>query len=313
MRSLSAIILLVTLLSVVSIPHCPSCPCEGEGEGELEGEPEGTVEGEIEGFWEGEGEGEPEGEEPAPGEQRVFAGITFAWIPSGAFEMGSAMTPQEVYETYGGSGPDVFLNEHPLHHVILSRGFWLGIHEVTQQQWETALGENPATHVGGNLPVENISWDDCQRFIAELNGLGEGIFDLPAEAQWEYACRAGAATEFHFGDDKALLDGYGWFFNENLVNSGFETHPVGEKLGNAWGLHDMHGNVWEFCRDWYNAEYYAQSPELDPPGPETASFRVLRSGTCKRSEVKCRAAYRSWNAPLFRTPDQGLRLLRYAD
>ncbi|HNR32840.1 MAG TPA: formylglycine-generating enzyme family protein [Candidatus Hydrogenedentes bacterium] len=239
--------------------------------------------------------------------------MAFVWIPPGEFMMGSAMSPEDVYATYGGDSPLIFENEHPRHRVVITRGFWLGRYEVTQAEWTRHMPDNPSTHRGDDLPVESISWDDCQSFIAALNALGEGAFRLPTEAEWEYACRAGAETEFFFGDDAALLDDYGWHVFSSGMPFPPTTQPVGRKLPSPWNLYDIHGNVWEFCQDRYGADYYAASPEIDPQGPEAGSLRALRGGTMMRTAVRCRAAFRSRNAPSFVTADQGVRICREAD
>lgn len=245
---------------------------------------------------------------PSPGEIRTFAGIQMVWIPAGTFWMGSARTPEETRTLYGGDAA-WYAGEQPRHAVTISRGFWMGRFEITQAQWQTVMPGNPSAHIGSSLPVESISWTDCQAFIAALNLLNQGVFRLPTEAEWEYACRAGSESEYYFGDDMASLGGYAWFFG----NSDYLTHPVGQKAPNAWGLYDMHGNVWESCQDWYGQMYYAESPAADPPGPAAGTNRILRGGTCKRTEPKCRSAFRSWNAPTFSTADQGMRVCREAD
>lgn len=259
------------------------------------------AEGTEDGFYPG-----PEG--PIPGEIKVFEGIEFVWIPPGVFSMGSAKTSEEIRDIYGGDAA-WYTGEHPLHTVTISQGFWMGRFEVSQAQWRAVMGDNPSAHTGESLPVESLSWDDCQAFFSILNAKETGTFRLPSEAEWEYACRAGSTTEYFFGDDMANLGGYAWYF----ANSDYETHPVGTKTPNAWGLYDMHGNVWEWVQDYYGSEYYAQSPGEDPHGPETGAYRVLRGGTCKRTEPKCRSAFRSWNAPGFPTFDQGFRVCREAD
>lgn len=295
---------LLLAVCVALLHGCPPCPSEGEGEGEGEGEFEGGNEGESEG----------EGEEPQPGEARAFANMEFVWIPAGTFQMGSSLTPEQVQELYGGSSPRTYENEHPRHPVTVSQGYWLGRYEVTQAQWEARMGVNPSDHQGPNLPVENISWDDCQAFINSLNSLAEGVFRLPYEAEWEYACRAGSETEFFFGDGAELLGDYAWYALNSAEVLLPETHPVGQKAPNAWGLYDTHGNVWEFCQDWYLETYYEESPEADPQGPDTGLYRVRRGGTALRSTAAtCRSPFRSWNAPSFATADQGLRVLREAD
>ena len=150
---------------------------------------------------------------------------------------------------------------------------------VTQDQWEAVTGHNPSFFKGPKNPVEQVSWDDCQKFLGKLNAksaAGAGKFQLPTEAQWEYACRAGSKTKYCFGDDdRSSADMRG-----TAENSGGKTHPVGEKKPNAWGLYDMHGNVWEWCQDWYEDGYYKESPVDDPTGPATGLCRVFRGGSC---------------------------------
>ena len=168
-------------------------------------------------------------------------------------------------------------DEKPQHRVRITKPFYLGKYLVTQEQWEAVMGSNPSHFKGPKNPVEQVSWDDCQKFLEKLNaksGPGAGKFQLPTEAQWEYACRAGSTTRYCFGDDESGLGEYAWYG----ANSGGKTHPVGEKKPNAWGLYDMHGNVWEWCQDWYDGGYYANSPTDDPTGPATGSYRVFRGG-----------------------------------
>ena len=152
--------------------------------------------------------------------------MQFALIPAGEFPMGSA------------SGGD---NERPVHTVRISKPFYLGIHEVTQGQWETVMGNNPSKFKGdANRPVEMVSWEEVQKFIDKLNSKEGGTkYRLPTEAEWEYAARAGSATAYSFGDDSGQLGKYAWFEG----NAGSTTHPVGKLQPNAWGLYDMHGNV----------------------------------------------------------------------
>ena len=182
-------------------------------------------------------------------------------IPAGEFLMGSP-----------DSDKDADADEKPQHKVRITRPFYLGKYLVTQEQWEAVMGNNPSHFKGAKNPVENVSWNDCQQFLDKLNkrqGNPAGKFVLPTEAQWEYACRAGSTTRYCFGDDASKLDEYAW----HGQNSGGKTHPVGEKKPNVWGLYDMHGNVWEWCQDWYDDDYYAKSPTDDPAGSATGSYR----------------------------------------
>ena len=189
-------------------------------------------------------------------------------IPPGEFDMGSP--DSDISASY---------REKPQHRVRITRPFYLGKYPVTQPQWEAVMGSNPSNVKGPKNPVETVSWDLCQLFLKKLNakiaGHG-GTFVLPTEAQWEYACRAGTTTKFYCGDDEALLTEYAWY----KANGGDKTHPVGEKMPNPWGLYDMSGNVWQWCQDWYDERYYANSPTDDPAGPSGGLARVDRGGGC---------------------------------
>jgi formylglycine-generating enzyme required for sulfatase activity len=212
-------------------------------------------------------------------------------IPAGRFTMGSDK---------GDSG------ENPVHEVWITKPFYFGKYEVTQEQWQAVMANNPSKFKGAKRPVETVSWDECREFIRKLNGLGQGTFRLPTEAEWEYACRAGSTTVFSFGDDEKGLTDYAWFRG----NSGLATHDVGGKKPNAWGLYDMHGNVWEWCADWYGDDYYRKSPRDDPTGPAAGSYRVLRSGPWCRADVSwgLRSASRGSVVPGRRDDDAGMRL-----
>ena len=170
------------------------------------------------------------------------------------------------------------------HEVTLTKGFYLQTTEVTQGQWKRVLGSNPSNfkNCGDDCPVENVSWNDCREFIAELNRMeGGNKYRLPTEAEWEYACRAGSKGPFDRDvDAEAWYDG----------NSGGKTHRAGEKEPNAWGLYDMHGNVWEWCQDWLGD--YPSGVVTDPTGPTSGSDRVLRGGGWGGSARYCRSADR---------------------
>ncbi len=186
-------------------------------------------------------------------------------------------------------------SEKPPHRVNITRPFYLGKYEVTQEQWQAVMGNNPSRFPGAQKPVENVTWDDCQVFLAKMNAKSPpGVkFSLPTEAQWEYACRAGAATTWHFGDDEGRFPEYGWC----RINSGGETHPVGRKRPNPWGLHDMHGNVVEYCADWYDEDYYKRSPAGNPPGPPSGTRRSIRGGGWFGIPTVCRSATRRYAIP----------------
>lgn len=206
-------------------------------------------------------------------------------------------------------------DEGPVHEVEISAGFWLGKYEVTQEQWELVMETSPWSGQDfvasePSHPAVYISWDDVQRFIAKLNDAeGEALYRLPSEAEWEYACRAGSATRWSFGDDESQLTHYAWSW-ENAWDVGEQyAHAVGQKEPNAWGLYDMHGNVWEWVQDWY-AYSYNSSPRVDPPGPSSGSSRVIRGGGFGNAAQGVRSASRDNYSPADRYAVIGMRLLR---
>ncbi len=212
-------------------------------------------------------------------------------VPAGEFLMGS---------------PD-FDDEKPQHRVRITKPFYLGKYPVTQEQWQALMGANPSHFQGPKNPVECVSWEDCQEFLKKVNaktGTRGGNLVLPTEAQWEYACRAGITTKYCFGDDESMLGEYAWYEK----NSAKKTHPVGQKKPNAWGLYDMYGNVWEWCQDWFDGDYYANSPSDDPAGPSRGSSRVYRGGSWDYHAWRCRSANRDGYDPLFRIGILGFRL-----
>ena len=235
------------------------------------------------------------GEGYSPGEERDFplgnSGelITMCWIPPGSFDMGS---------------PDVsFAN--PVHRVTFAEGFWMGKYEVTQQQWEVVIGNNPAHDygVGNNYPAYYVSWNDIQDFESRL----DDEFRLPSEAEWEYACRAGTTTRFYWGDDPDFTEigDYAWY----IGNYNATIHPVGQKTANAWGLYDMSGNVEEHCEDWWHMNY-AEAPDNGTAWifpPETR--RIIRGGRFAWTALDCRSACRVGNDPTYRYI-AGFRLVR---
>ena len=226
-------------------------------------------------------------------------GMDFVLVPSGSFRMGA----DPNFE-------DASREETPRHSVTISRAFYLGKYEVTQEQWVAVMGTNPSRFKGRTNPVEQVSWDDAQAFIRRLNAKeGGSRYRLPTEAEWEYAARAGATGKFCFGDDDDQLGRYAWFEG----NSGEKTHPVGQLRPNAWGLYDMHGNVWEWVQDWYDGSYYGRSPSTDPRGPATGTGRVFRGGFWDSVARYCRAAARNnytYGTPGYRYDSLGFRLAR---
>jgi len=216
--------------------------------------------------------------------------IEFVLVQPGTFEMGSA---------------DGESDEVPVHEVAVTRPFFLGKYEVTQQQWRQVMDENPSLFKGDRMPVESVSWYDCQKFLERLNELAPGRdFRLPTEAEREYACRAGTKTTYSFGDADMPLDPYAWVD----TTSENEPHPVGLKLPNPWGLYDMHGNVWEWCSDWHSHDYYAESPVDDPQGPPAGDKKVLRGGSWSNPGPYSRSANRGYYDPNARHNNYGLRV-----
>ena len=178
------------------------------------------------------------------------------------------------------------------HKVTLTKPFYLGKYEVTQEQWEKVMGSNPSRFKGAKNPVEQVSWTDCQSFVAKLQEKVPGqTFRLPTEAEWEYACRAGTTGDYCYGDGEGSLAEYAWY-KSNAKNT---THPVGEKKPNAWGLYDMHGNVWEWCADWYG-DYSATAVD-DPQGSSSGSHRMIRGGSWVNSAYGCLVANRCADYP----------------
>jgi len=226
---------------------------------------------------------------------------TFILIPAGGFLMGSP-----------NNEPQRRSNEIQ-HKVILTKDFWIADTACTQGLWEAVMGKNPAIFKGALRPVENVSWNDCKEFIAKLNELeGTDKYRLPTEAEWEYACRAGSKSAFSNGDITVVdwldknLDKMGWYWG----NSDNKTHEVGQREPNGWGLYDMHGNVWEWCEDWYDSGYYKDSPIDDPKGPNKGVSRVLRGGCWGSFAGFARSAFRFRFVPVSRLSYVSFRLAR---
>ena len=234
--------------------------------------------------------------------------LEMVWILGGSFLMGSP------------EGENDRLDSETQHRVTLTKGFWMGKYPVTQEQWQSVMGSNPSHFKGAKLPVEKVSWDDCQGFIEKLNQKSEvggrragGMFRLPTEAEWEYACRAGTTSALN--DGKKLTSDVGRCPNLDKVawhkeNSDSTTHPVGQKKPNAWGLYDMHGNVWEWCQDWYGD--YPSGAVTDPVGLGSGNSRVYRGGGWVNRAMYCRSANRAASPPGNSANNLGFRLVRAA-
>ncbi|MGB9851250.1 MAG: formylglycine-generating enzyme family protein [Candidatus Kapaibacteriota bacterium] len=234
--------------------------------------------------------------------------ISAVKVPAGTFLMGSKT----------GLG-----FEQPIHEVQLTTPFYISIFEITQKQWLTIMDYNPSTSIGENLPVMGIDWIDAVTFCNKLSKLmnldtcyifldtGIVVFDtvangfrLPTEAEWEYACRAGTTGDFAGTGNPLEM---GWFD----VNSGMKPHPVGEKFPNSWGIYDMHGNVWEWCWDWFDPFYYEKSPKVNPRGPESGKNRVVRGGSWQKGTTFGRSSSRQF--PEDQKTNFGFRIVRNAE
>jgi formylglycine-generating enzyme required for sulfatase activity len=224
-------------------------------------------------------------------------GMKLVLIPKGTFMMGSPESEE------GREKGEV------QHEVTLSKDFYLGVTEITQAQYQKVMGENPSYYQGdkvqgdsSNHPVEWVSREDAAEFCNKLSALPKErkagrVYRLPTEAEWEYACRAGSKSAYSFGDERDSLGDYAWFSE----NGDGKSHPVGKKKPNAWGLYDMHGNVWEWCSDWDGK--YPNGAVSDPVGPLEGSYRVFRGGSWCIGAASCRSANRNGDFPSFRIID----------
>ena len=206
-------------------------------------------------------------------------GVSFEMVrvEGGTFRMGATSE----------QGSDVWDNEKPVHSVTLS-GYYIGKTEVTQALWKAVMGSNPSKFIGDNLPVEMVSWDDCQEFIRELNALTGQNFRLPTEAEWEFACRGGNNSRGYKYSGSNYIDNVAWYDG----NSGDKAHPVATKSPNELGIYDMSGNLWEWCSDWYGD--YSSGAQANPKGPYDGSYRVVRGGSMFRfgGARSCRSSSR---------------------
>ena len=221
-------------------------------------------------------------------------GVSFEMIPveGGTFTMGATAE----------QGADAFDYEKPAHKVNLS-SYAIGKYEVTQALWKAVMGNNPSNWQGDNLPVEQVSWNDCQTFISKLNAITGKNFRLPTEAEWEFAARGGKKSKGYKYSGSNNIDEIAWYGS----NSGSKTHPVGTKKSNELGIFDMSGNVWEWCGDWFGN--YSSSSQTNPTGPSSGGDRVGRGGGWSFNARGCRVSFRYWGNPGLRIRDLGLRLV----
>ena len=218
-------------------------------------------------------------------------------------------------------GSDAEEKEKPAHKVSLTKDYYIGQTEVTQALWQAVLGSNPSYFKDDNLPVENVSWEDCQRFIFELNSLTGSKFRLPTEAEWEYAARGGNKSRGYKYSGSNSNDHVAWYYEnsgnnrlddnkwkyDDITTNNCRTHPVGTKSSNELGIFDMSGNVWEWCNDWFGN--YSSSTQTNPTGPSTGSYRVCRGGSLNNIAKVCRVSSRLTPSPHNRNKDLGLRLV----
>ncbi len=225
--------------------------------------------------------------------------LKLALIPAGQFQMGSDKGESD---------------ERPVHQVTISKLFYMGLTEVTQAQWKSVMGAEPwagKTYAksNGSHAASYISWDDATKFCETLSKQTGKKVSLPTEAQWEYACRVGSKTAYSFGDDASKLGEYAWY-DKNAYDIGEKyPHAVGQKKPNAFGLYDMHGNVWEWCSDWYDAKFYAKAKNVDPENTTEGNARVLRGGSWDSVPVNCRAAGRGGSSTGRRYLIDGFRVV----
>ena len=213
----------------------------------------------------------------------------FVFVKGGIFQMGSNDEN----------------NEKPIHNVTLDN-FYIGKYAVTQKEWKEVMGNNPSYFKGDNLPVEQVSWNDIQEFLARLNSNTGKNYRLPTEAEWEYAAKGGLQTANYKYSGSNDIGVVAWYSS----NSSSKTHAVGTKQANELGIYDMTGNVWEWCNDWYDKNYYSESPNKKPQGPESGYYRVDRGASWNNSPSDCRTATRGSNPSVRRGSHLGFRLVR---
>ncbi|MBT6154897.1 MAG: SUMF1/EgtB/PvdO family nonheme iron enzyme [Planctomycetaceae bacterium] len=231
-------------------------------------------------------------------------GTRLVLIPAGEFSMGDSASH---------SGFD---DERPRHRVTITKPFYMGAYEVTQKEYVAVMGENPSEFEGDNRPVEKVAWNDAREFCRKLGVQENVVYRLPTEAEWEYACRAGSSMPWHFGDDANMLSEYAWSADTKRGT----TNEVGQLKANGFGLFDIHGNVLEWCSDWYSAKYYSESAASDPQGPsegdanrEGITTKVARGGSWDSSAATCRSAYRGTNGIKANSPQTGFRVVRVVE
>ena len=231
-------------------------------------------------------------------------------VLSGLHWRHSVQTLEKAHAEYAGAQARynaAASEEKPAHPVTLMQPFYMGKFSVTQEQYQAVTGRNPSAFKGKDNPVEKVSWDDAQAFCKKLmTEQTNQAVRLPTEAEWEYSCRAGTTTTFHSGDTEADLARVAWYYSANCNNT---THPVGQKESNIFGLYDMHGNVLQWCQDWYGEDYYRKSEAENPQGPAQGAARVVRGGSWFYDPQICRSAHRGSRTLVSRGPCDGFRVV----
>ena len=236
--------------------------------------------------------------ESASSQTYTVNGVSFTMIPveGGTFQM-------------GGNDSNAYDKEKPVHQVTLS-SFSIGQTEVTQELWEAVMGSNPSKFKGSKLPVECVSWNDCQTFITNLNELTGKTFRLPTEAEWEYAARGGNKSNGYTYSGSNTIDDVAWYWDnipsQSEGTTGCSAQPVATKAPNELGIYDMSGNVWEWCQDWYGS--YSSESQTNPTGPSSGAGRVKRGGSWYYYATNCRVSYRDYSNPTLTSSHLGLRL-----
>ena len=259
--------------------------------------------------------GSPGGVASSLAEYTNSIGMKFKLIPAGEFMMGSPASEKDRGDDEGPvhRGDDRGDDEGPVHRVRITKPYYLGTYEVTQSQFEKVMGTSPwegksYAKEGADYAASYVSWDDAVEFCKKLSTKEGRTYRLPTEAEWEYACRAGSKTAYSFGADSSNLGTYAWYDDNAYDVDEKYAHRVGQKRANDFGLHDMHGNVWEWCQDWYGEDYYENSPASDPTGPTKGVDRVFRGGGWCFSAKICRSANRSGSTPGARNYYLGFRV-----
>jgi formylglycine-generating enzyme required for sulfatase activity len=237
-------------------------------------------------------------------------------IPAGDFLMGGKFTPAEAVKRFGGKEIH-YASEHPRHKVTITKPFYMGVYEVTQSQWAAVMDSKPydgkmLTKIGPDYPASWVNWNEATEFCSKLSRKIGRKVALPTEAQWEYACRAGADTAFCYGDGPHKIGDYGWWRGNMIDNDKGKSYARkgGLKKPNAWGLYDMHGNVWEWCRDYYAKDFYTKPKQVDPENTTEAKTRAVRGGSWYNDPIHCRSAARnSWTGPTYRHYNYGFRVV----